>query len=201
MTLPAVTRRRCSNRSISPARSAYGHAGTDRRTDGRTPYRFIDPAAHTIMQAVPVIYSWQSAYCDERVFLLFVCPQSYLKNHTSPISMCICCLWPWLGPFLGGVAICYVLPVLCTVSCLYCWSNSSLSVTQQRRSRANAPATWYWMCPIIDNSRCQESVVHENRVRSLRCTLALFRYLVYCLSSIGEFHSVLMPQLKYNSLR
>ena len=102
--------------------------------------------------------------------------QSYLKNHTSPVSMCICCLWPWLGPFLGGVAICYVVPVLCTVSCLYCWSNSSLSVTQQRRSRANAPATWYWMCPIIDNSRCQESVVHENRVRSLRCTLALFRY-------------------------
>jgi len=38
------------------------HAGTDRRTDGRTPYRFIDPAPHT-MSAVPIsgvsLYAWQ----------------------------------------------------------------------------------------------------------------------------------------------
>ena len=38
------------------------HAGTDTRTDGRTPYRFIDPAPHT-MSAVPIsgvsLYAWQ----------------------------------------------------------------------------------------------------------------------------------------------
>ena len=49
----------------SPARRAHSskptaaglllwiHAGTERRTDGRTPYCYIDPARHT-MQAVPV---------------------------------------------------------------------------------------------------------------------------------------------------
>ena len=68
MALPAVVRRCRSNRSIYPACRAHSskhavtgfltwaHAGTDtrtdRQTDGRTPYHFIDPAVHT-MQAVP----------------------------------------------------------------------------------------------------------------------------------------------------
>jgi len=58
-----LRRRPCSNRSISPTRRAHSskHAArccsgrmgqtdrrTDRRTHGRTPYRFMDPAPHTM---------------------------------------------------------------------------------------------------------------------------------------------------------
>ena len=61
-----AARRCCSDRSISPARRAHSskpapaglllcaHAGTDGRTDGWTPYGFIDPAPH-IMRAVLII--------------------------------------------------------------------------------------------------------------------------------------------------
>jgi len=64
VALPAIARRCCSNRSISPARRAHssklvaaacgGRIGqtdrqTDRRTDGRTPDSCIDPAPHTML--------------------------------------------------------------------------------------------------------------------------------------------------------
>ena len=63
VALPAFTRHCCSNQLISPARWAHSskpatagltpmlrqsHAGSDRQTDGRTPYRFINPAPHTM---------------------------------------------------------------------------------------------------------------------------------------------------------
>ena len=67
MALPASARRCCSNRLVlSPARRSHNsklaaaglllwaHAGTDRRTDGRTRYRFVEPASRT-MQAVSII--------------------------------------------------------------------------------------------------------------------------------------------------
>ena len=65
VALPAFDRRCCCSRSISPAHLAHGskpaaaglllwaHAGTDRRTEGRTRYRFIDSALHTV-QTVPI---------------------------------------------------------------------------------------------------------------------------------------------------
>ena len=68
VALPAFARRFCSSRSISlacrphisrPAVAGllpFAHAGTDRRTDGRTPYGFtrcINPAPHS-MRAVPM---------------------------------------------------------------------------------------------------------------------------------------------------
>jgi len=63
VALPTFARHCCNDRSISPAQRAHGctpaegllpwaHAGTDRETDGQTPYCFIDPAPHT-MRAVP----------------------------------------------------------------------------------------------------------------------------------------------------
>jgi len=65
VALPAFAHR-CDNRSISlvcrahsskPATAdllPWAHAGTDRRTYGRTPYRFIDPA-QIAMRSVPII--------------------------------------------------------------------------------------------------------------------------------------------------
>jgi len=75
VALPAFASRCCcvpgSSRSISPARRTHSskpaatrssgfaavgspYAGTARRTDGRTPDRYIDPGPHS-MQAVPII--------------------------------------------------------------------------------------------------------------------------------------------------
>jgi len=70
VALPAFARRFCSNRSITPARRAHTSnlqqrvyccepmlGQTDRQTDGRTPYRFINPALHIICAkcGMPVI--------------------------------------------------------------------------------------------------------------------------------------------------
>ena len=164
MTLPAFTRRRCSNRSISPARSAYGHAGTDRQTDGRTDtltlhrpccaYYYAGCASN--LQLIQRIATSVYSYCSS--------VRSRICRTTLHQFLCafVAC---GRGSVLFWAASRYVMYFRFCVWCrVYI---VGLSVTQQRRSRANAPATWYWMCPITDNSRCQESVAQENRVRSL----------------------------------
>ena len=48
-------------------------------------------------------YRVREEYCDEHV-CLFVCPRSYLHNHTSALRQIFyaCYLWPWLGPPLAA---------------------------------------------------------------------------------------------------
>ena len=76
-----AARRRCSNRSIAPAclgpqqrtcSSAFAAVGPcwDRQTDGRTPYRCVDPAAHA-MQAVPASISCGRWTRATRCFMLY----------------------------------------------------------------------------------------------------------------------------------
>ena len=71
-----LRRRPCSNRSISPTRRAHSskHAArccsgrmgqTDRRTHGRTPYRFMDPAPHTMQ---PVQTKVKKSHSDIAIF-------------------------------------------------------------------------------------------------------------------------------------
>ena len=76
-----AARRCCSNRSISPAclgpqqltcSSAFAAVGPcwDRQTDGRTPYRCVDPAPHA-MQAVPASISCGRWTRATRGFMLY----------------------------------------------------------------------------------------------------------------------------------
>jgi len=64
----------------------WAHAGADRRTDGRTPCRFIDSAPHT-MRAVPMIYSERAKSCSFWTVLLCrhvnngAC--SYVQSYTG----------------------------------------------------------------------------------------------------------------------
>jgi len=48
-------------------------------------------------------YGVREEYCDEHV-CLFVCPRSYLQNHTSALHQIFfaCYLSPWLGPPLAA---------------------------------------------------------------------------------------------------
>jgi len=65
-----------------------------------------------------VKWLWWWWYC---IIYLWVCPHTYLKNHTSilhKIFFCTCHLWPWLTP-PDNNAICYVLPVLWMTSCFH----------------------------------------------------------------------------------
>jgi len=52
---------------------------------------------------------------------LFVCSSvhSHLENHVSRLHeiFCACYLWPWLGPHLTTMQLCYVLLVLRMTSC------------------------------------------------------------------------------------
>jgi len=65
-----------------------------------------------------------------------VCPLAYLRNHTPKLhqTFCACYPWPWLCP-PGGVAICYVLPVLGPMAYASYVSTVNLKVTQQRQHR------------------------------------------------------------------
>jgi len=53
VALPAFTRHTLQQ-SIDSSRFAVMGPCWDGQTDGRTPYRFIDPASHTTMRAVPI---------------------------------------------------------------------------------------------------------------------------------------------------
>jgi len=53
-------------------------------------------------------------YCDEQVcqwVCVSVCPLSYLRNYVSGLYQ-LFCVDCGVRPFSGGVAVCYVLPVL-----------------------------------------------------------------------------------------
>ena len=96
--------------------------------------------------------SRQAEYYDRGC--LSVC----VRNHTSKLHqiICACYLWPWLA--VDGVAVCYVLSVLWMTSCFHIlWAKGRHVANAAVLSAwTNAPAAWYWLHPVLDDSMCQD---------------------------------------------